>query len=472
MSDDAMRDLEAAGIVEPDGAELLDDVAGFLSQYVVFQSTAQVIAAALWTAHTYALDAFDVTPYLAVTSPEKRSGKSRLLDVLEVMVARPWRAVTPSEAVVYRKVQADKPTLLLDEVDAIFRKGEREELRALLNAGYQRGLTVPRIVGDGKNMKVQDFETFCAKAIAGIGLLPDTVSDRSIPIRLQRRKRTEVVAKFRRRDVEPNARALRERLQSWAQDAIARLTEARPHVPEALDDRAADGWEALLAIADLVGKDWPGRARRAAHELHGAQEEDDSLGGLLLAHVREAFALEDTDRMSTEELLRTLIDNDAGPWAAWWERAIGEGNTRGPGSRLARLLGEFEIRSTKIRIEDKSVRGYLRIDFEDAFGRYLGPVPSSRPEKSEQWNSAGQGPDSAIFEGEPKTPKTGSEQGCSDVPSETPEERERADPWVFPGGLAPCFACGTAARSYHRDYEARGWLHPKCLDRAKEVAAS
>jgi len=159
-------------------ARLLDDVQAFLRRYVVL-TDAQATAVVLWAAHTHAIDAFEVTPFLAITSPEKRCGKTRLLDVLELLVANPWRAVMPSEAVVYRKIAADAPTLMLDETDAIFntKNTNTEPLRALLNAGNRRGTSVPRCVGP--TQQVVNFEVFGPKALAGIGLLPDTVADRS-----------------------------------------------------------------------------------------------------------------------------------------------------------------------------------------------------------------------------------------------------------------------------------------------------
>lgn len=101
-------------------AVLLDRVEAFLRRFVVFANPHQVTACALWVAHTYVYDSFDVSPFLHVTSPEKRSGKTRLLEVLELTVRSPWRVVSPSEAVLYRKVDGDHPTLLLDEVDTIF----------------------------------------------------------------------------------------------------------------------------------------------------------------------------------------------------------------------------------------------------------------------------------------------------------------------------------------------------------------
>lgn len=90
-------------------ATTLEDVVGFVRRYVVVTDH-QAVAIALWVVHTYALDEFDTVPYLAITSPEKRSGKSRLLDVLEELVQRPWRVVLPSEAVTFRKIERDCPT--------------------------------------------------------------------------------------------------------------------------------------------------------------------------------------------------------------------------------------------------------------------------------------------------------------------------------------------------------------------------
>src|SRR4051812_30524857 len=82
---------------------LLDEIGAFISRYVVC-TEAQRTAIALWIVHTHVIDAAEATPYLAVTSAEKQSGKSRLLDVIAQLVARPWHAVEPSDAVLFRKI--------------------------------------------------------------------------------------------------------------------------------------------------------------------------------------------------------------------------------------------------------------------------------------------------------------------------------------------------------------------------------
>src|SRR5262249_6469183 len=150
----------------------------------------QPMAIAVWVVNTWLIDAFDYTPYLNVHSAEKRSGKTRLLDVLALLVKDPWRAAGPSEAVLFRKIDRDKPTLLFDEIDTVFQannSGRTENIRRFFNMGFERGAKIPRCVGEGANQDIQEFDPFCAKALSGIGkVLPDTVTDRCLPIELQR----------------------------------------------------------------------------------------------------------------------------------------------------------------------------------------------------------------------------------------------------------------------------------------------
>src|SRR5205814_1103022 len=129
------------------------------------------------------------------------------------------------------------PTLLLDEVDTIFCGGKddgKEPLRALLNAGFERRAKIPRCVGP--NHELREFEVFSAKALAGIGKLPDTVSDRCIPIRLIRRAQDEPVERFRRREADAIASTIRDALAQWAgsEYTLATLRDARPDIPDQL----------------------------------------------------------------------------------------------------------------------------------------------------------------------------------------------------------------------------------------------
>jgi hypothetical protein len=354
-------------------ADLLDAVVDFLSRFVAFRYRAQVIACALWVAHTFAIDASDNTGYLGVTSAEKRSGKTRLLDVLELLVAKPWRVVLPSEAVLFRKLAANPgTTLLLDELDAVFgpkTAAQHEGIRALLNDGYRRGSKVPRCVGEGSKQRVVDFDCYGAKALAAINELPDTIADRCIHIRLQRRAKSEHVERFRYRDVAPDGDDLRRALADALAPHIETLRAARPELPYELEDRLQDSWEPLLCVADLAGGEWPEAARQAALELAGARPSDeDSLQARLLADIRTVFTDEGSERLFTADLIDALAEIEESPWGDYYGKPI---SAQG----ISKLLRGYGIKPHLIRIGEEVKRGYVATAFTDAWNRYLPPLP-------------------------------------------------------------------------------------------------
>lgn len=330
---------------------LLDELVGLIRRYVVLTEQ-QADALVLWVAHTHAIDAAETTPYIQVTSAEKRSGKSRLLEVLELVVARPLSVVNISKPALFRSIRDDRPTLLLDEYDALFGSRARtdEDMRALLNAGHRRSATVIRC--EGQNMTPQRWPVFCAKALAGIGGLPDTVADRSIPIVMKRKRAGEEADRFLRREVEPKAQALRERLELWARVPVTLdlLKKARPGFPAGLTDRAADGWEPLLAIADRARGGWPERARKAALALSTAQALMDSSPAIeLLDAIKDVFTLYQVDTLFTHDLIKLLALAEESKYEHWWGAREAKPAT-GAANRLANKLRPFGIHSEDQRL--------------------------------------------------------------------------------------------------------------------------
>lgn len=354
-------------------ALLLNQTRTFIRRYVVL-TDAQATAVALWTAHTWVIEAADVTIYLAITSPEKRAGKTRLLETLEMLVPRPLRVANISPSALFRTLadtDGGRVVVLQDEADALFRRdGEHEDLRALFNAGYRRGAVVARCEGEGAKIRVVTYDAFGAKALAAIGDLPDTIADRALAIRMKRRAPEEPITRLRFRDARADAQGLRRSLASWATPAVVEaLGKARPGIPEELDDRAADGWELLTAVADLAGGEWPRLAREAAVALHGYDVEDDSRGVRLLTDVRRALDERRTDRLTTEEMLAALKADPEAPWGEWGKAGL---TARG----LSNLLRPFGIRPQNIRLSDgRIVKGYYAEAFTDAFSRWLSFYP-------------------------------------------------------------------------------------------------
>lgn len=351
---------------------LVQDAAEFIGLYVIV-TDAQRIVIALWAIHTHLVQHVEQTPYLSITSPDPECGKSRLLEVLHELVARPWMAVRPSEAVAYRNINDRRPTLLLDEVDTLFsprQEGQHEGLRAILDAGHRRGATVPRAADFGK--RVEEFSPFCAKALAGIGSLPDSVARRSVYVRLQRKRKDEEVARFKRRDVAPVAAALRERMAAWAKSNGKRIGVARPDMPQDLSDRMEESCEVLVAIADACGCGDTARAALVELLAGGSRlDTHDAFRVRLLKDLRDVWA--DRERadgrrvraISTADLLTALHAIEDGPWQRFYGRPF-EAND------LASLLRQYNVAPTTVKVRGRAIKGYKRDAMFDVFERYVG----------------------------------------------------------------------------------------------------
>jgi uncharacterized protein DUF3631 len=354
-----------------DGAALLFAISNFLGRFVAYPSEHAQIAHTLWIAHTHMMEAWETTPRLAFLSPEPQSGKTRALEVSELLVPNALQNVNMTSAYLFRRIGAEigLPTLLIDEVDALFngKSQNMEEIRGLLNAGYRRGAMVGRCVIVGKAVETVESPSFCAVALAGLGWLPDTLMGRSVIIRMRRRGPQEKVESFRHREQRPAGIALQDQLAEWAWPLLDKMKNARPEMPAGIEDRAADCWEPLLAVADAAGGHWPDIARKAAVELvASARDANPSLGILLLEHCRIAFG--EADRLATDQLLLRLHDLPESPWRNMKGKPLDD---RGLAIRLRR----YEIKPKVIRFGQTTARGYLREDFEDVWPRYL-PAPS------------------------------------------------------------------------------------------------
>jgi hypothetical protein len=337
--DDAPRvawGLEVAPWQEPvDGPQLLEELAETLRRFIVLPEWGDTTLA-LWVLHTYAFELRDVATYVGIESPDKRCGKTTLLAVLSGLANRPVVAANISPSAFFRVIEETRPTLFIDEADTFLRKNE--ELRGILNSGYSRNtafvvrvtsqadgeawaqskipnpkLQVPMETGGeedrGTGPKLARYSCWCPKAMAAIGRLPETLADRSIIIRMERKPVTDARERVRELD----ATELRRKCTRFVRDEAARIAAARPAIPEILNDRAGDIWEPLLALADLAGGEWPDRARRAAMALTGQAQEQSPTTALLL-DVRFWFCRNRGDRVFSRALVEWLISYGARPW--------------------------------------------------------------------------------------------------------------------------------------------------------------
>ena len=342
------------------GADLLNLIYGIILDYVVMPEKSAT-AFSLWALLTYCYDAFRILPILEIKSPEKRCGKTRLLEVLSGLACRAFPSCNLTSATVYRVIEKCRPCFLIDEADTFL--PQNDELRGVLNSGHTvKTAFVTRINPD--TMEPERFSTWCPKAIALIGKLPSTLDDRAIVINLKRKTRAEKVKRLGL-DFDDQYLDLRRKCLRWATDNMACLKAAKPsQLPFIDNDRALDNWSPLIAIADLAGGEWPAKARGAMREIEAARE-DDSARVMLLKDIQTAFENEGCERLWSQDLIAALVAMEDRPWSEW---------KRGkPLSKvsLSRLLRPFGITPGTVRIGDKTAKGYRLEQFADAFERYL-----------------------------------------------------------------------------------------------------
>jgi hypothetical protein len=320
------------------------------------------------------MDCWETTPRLAFMSAEKESGKTRVLEVTALFVREPILSISVSPAVIVRLISKRRPTILYDEIDGVFGNAKVQEqnadLRSVLNGGYRRGAKVHRCVSRGSRVGIEELDAFAPVAVAGLRELPDTLASRAIFIHMKRRAPDEYVEPFRHRYHSGEAKHVKEALEEWCEEHEAELTGVEPEMPQGIEDRAADCWEPLLAIADEAGTDWPKRARDAAVYLTSRAAEENSTDGVeLLSHCRDAF--DKCEQLATTTLLERLRERDESPWKDIRGKQLDD---RG----LAKRLKPYGIKSKNVRIGDRVHKGYAAEDFYDPWSRYLPSAPDDR----------------------------------------------------------------------------------------------
>jgi hypothetical protein len=122
-----------------DGAVLLEELTRAIKGYVVL-SPRQADAVALWVLFSHAFQAFDFSPKLVISSPEKRSGKTRLVEVADRLVRGSLFVSGINAAALLRVIEQYTPTILLDEIDTLMNGDAEmaEALRGLINSSFGR----------------------------------------------------------------------------------------------------------------------------------------------------------------------------------------------------------------------------------------------------------------------------------------------------------------------------------------------
>ena len=342
------------------GEKLANRIERELRRYVVLPDHASV-AITLWAFHSHLLDANDISPFLALTSPTPGCGKTTLLTVLERLVLNPETASNITGPAFFHRVDKFQPTMLIDEADSYAK--ENPQLGGILNSSNRRRTAY---VGRVKAR----YSTWCAKCIAMIGLLQRTWQERSIEIRLFKKKSSEVTEKVSDDSLVRELKNFPSKLCRWSVDHLQGVKKQRPTRLAELTDREFENWWPLLAIAQEIGKGWSKRAMKAAIALSTSTKQryaDTHEAIRLLTDIRLIFKETATEKLWSAELvtaLRGLEDS------FWTEKRLTT-------HRLAGLLRAFDIRPQQIW-KSGNRQGYAIEQFGEAWERYL----TSRPPRT------------------------------------------------------------------------------------------
>jgi hypothetical protein len=275
-----------------------------------------------------------------------------------------------SPPALFRVIEELQPTLLIDEADTFLHANE--PLRGILNSGYTRKTAfVLRVIpqpGDlarsasppngsapaGQMHCLASFSCWCPKAIARIGYLPQTLADRCIVLRMQRKTSDQKCERLRHLQPEP----LKRQCARFVLDHADTIAAAEPELPPELNDRAADIWEPLFVLADLAGGDWPRLARQAALGLTTAARQNSPLGSLV-ADLDALFVSLKVDRLFSSEIVTWL---KCLPPRPWWDLLNGKPLT---GFWLAQQLRPCGICPCNLRIGINQAKGYLAAQFRN-----------------------------------------------------------------------------------------------------------
>lgn len=334
---------------------LVADIADWVRQYVVLPSHEHGFVLALWVIDTWTCDLFDTTPYIYLNSAEPRCGKTRTIETLELLVRNPLRAAGATPAALIRAIERIKPTLLLDEADTIWRPGARNELlRGIVNDGYKRGGSFLRM----QQNEPKKFSTYGPKLFAGIfnAYLPETMIDRSIPIKLKRKAAHENAEPFHLKSIRASLEynSLLDRIESFLEEWSAAVAIQRPEPIRSINDRQWEITEPLVAIATVLGVE--DEAREAIELMFDEAKSEPSVQASLLADIQRAFGSE--PKMFSAALLERLSEieaNRSGRTSMW------------NGKLLAHWLAPYGIQAAQIRIGNQTGHGFKAADFEQAW---------------------------------------------------------------------------------------------------------
>ena len=355
---------------------IVERIETYIQDYVTLADPQYSLPLALWVIGTYCFTDFDAFPYLCITSPTKRSGKTRLSEMISFCCSNPRNFAALTAATLFSSIDDEHPTVIFDESESLNSEAA-STMRSVLNVGYRRGQTVPRAMAGG----IKEFSTYCPKIFILIGDVYDTLRDRSIVITMQR---AETRKRFTFEAAREEGKAIRELIDDAVKQNsgnIQKMFTDHKGLPF-LMDRDEEIWTSLFCIAEVFAKSRLTELMAAASDMAAektgeskkfinmkAAEDratDDEYAKKALTDLYTLFVM-NGKTIRTDDAITELKKIPTAPW----RKFRGDGITA---HDLANLLNRFGVRPVRIAVgsgrgNQKFYRGYKRGDVEKAMNK-------------------------------------------------------------------------------------------------------
>ena len=333
------------------GQQILEEAVQFINRFSVLPSHAAGYALVLFAATTWIYRSFTETPRFAISANDYGAGKTRVMKLTGLLCPNAMIMAKVTGPALYHLIDEMNPApLCLDEADVTFGPTQRgEELRGILNAGYEYSGKVYRVVKG----EAAGFPVYCPAMFAGKGKLPKSLEDRSVTVLMTKRRAGQQMDRFRPKMHDPLGRKTGLMLGAWAtkiQGPASDILWEDP--PEDLEDRQVDILTPLYALCQMAAGSWPERFEEIVEVLirGGVSTDEVSPATALLAALRDVWP-EDTERLATHQLAALLAGHESGEFA--WPEAVRT-------SELNARMRDLGIAPMPMRIDGKVMRGYDR----------------------------------------------------------------------------------------------------------------
>lgn len=349
-----------------DAGAMFAALRGLLAR-VLAEPATTLDAMALWCLHAWLVRnempvPFDVSPRLVFQAGDARADHARALRVLAWLTPTPVIVSRAIAAHLLPMIEAERPTLLLDDVGGglLYRR----DMRTLIAAGAMRDGTF--LSARTKSNPSGRSSCFAPTAIATMGALAEDVRLRAIVVPMAPVPAGAARGRLTMSAPLDEVAALRAQMQAFAAEVACALPDVEAVLPRKLCAAARENWAPLIALAHCIGARVAARAIEAAEALSDASPAPSS-NLALLADIREIFGVDGQARIPTAKMIDKLTADVERPWGS---------SRRGrkiDARELAERLGQFGVRPVSLKIAGEVVvRGYRGEDLTDAFARYLG----------------------------------------------------------------------------------------------------